>query len=111
VRLHYRLQSRSTALARFYAVTFLPKLLSNAERVNFDFLPPRDFVCALVQSAMMGAAERNRELIADLPSHGAWLCETQMVCIGRTSTTHQAGLRSDECPMVFVSLAPDLAKG
>jgi hypothetical protein len=59
----------------------------------------------------MDAAEWNRELITDLAPHRSRLREAQMMRIRRASSAHQAGLRSDERPVILVSLAPDLAKG
>ena len=45
---------------------------------------------------MMAAAERHRELIADLAAERPWLGKAQMVRIGGRATANQTGLLDDE---------------
>ena len=54
---------------------------------------------------MVGAAERHREFVADLLSHGVGLRELQMMRIGRGPAADQAGLGGDEPKMVGVTPA------
>jgi hypothetical protein len=42
-----------------------PKGTSRSGRVNTGFLPPRCFIAAAMDFAMMSSTERNGELIAD----------------------------------------------
>ncbi len=92
-------------------MTFVPKPLRDIERGQVEFLPPSRLVAAQVKLTMMDPAERDGELIAHLAAQRARLCETKMVRVGGTSSTHEARLRGDESPMVFVPLAPHFAKG
>ena|SRR5215207_461154 len=57
----------------------------------------------------MHTAERNRELVADLPAQRSGLSEAEMVGICRLSTAHEAGLRGDKRQMVLVPSPARLA--
>jgi hypothetical protein len=59
-----------------------PKARSNCDRIGADFLPPGAFVANAVDGAMMAAAKRHRELIADLAAERPRLHEAQMVRVG-----------------------------
>jgi hypothetical protein len=56
-----------------------PELSGDRSWNNFDRLPPGLFIAAAVQIAMVQAAQRNGELVADLPAQGARLSEAEMV--------------------------------
>ena len=71
--------------------------------------PPRDFIAAIVQLAMMPTTQRYRELVADLASHGAGLGEPQMVGVGGASSTDQAGLRCNKLEVGSVAEPTRLA--
>src|SRR6185437_11655045 len=60
-------------------VGFQPELASNDSRLDPDSRPPFDFRRRPVQFPMMGAAERNRELVTDLLSKPSRLREPQMM--------------------------------
>jgi hypothetical protein len=53
---------------------------------------PIDFLAGAVQFAMMRAAERDREFIADLLSKSARLRKAQMVRVAGLSAADKAGL-------------------
>ena len=50
-----------------------PKLPGDTEGVNFDFIPPSNFVSGLMQLPVMAPAERDRKLVAHLDAQRAWL--------------------------------------
>ena len=52
---------------------------------------------------MMTTAERNRELIADLPAEGRRLCKTEMMRISGTPAANQAWLLGDRFHMLPVT--------
>ena len=65
--------------------------------------PPGDLVAEAVDFAVMGSAQRYRELIADLAAHRARLREFQMVGVGGTSRADQTRLRCHEFEVGFVT--------
>src|SRR6185312_17174449 len=60
---------------------------------------------------VMDTAERHRKLITHLEPQSTRLGKTQMMRIGRTPPTDQAGLRGDQRPVILVASAARLAKG
>jgi len=57
-------------------VALVPKLFGDLQWLNLHFMPPGHFVTRLMQLLVMITAERHRELIANLETQGAGLCET-----------------------------------
>ena len=55
---------------------------------------------------MMGAAERHRELIADLEAEAPGLREAQVMGVRRLAPTNHAGLRGDKLAVTFVAPPP-----
>jgi hypothetical protein len=67
--------------------------------------PPFLFVIAsAMQIAMVDAAQRHCELIADLAPKRAQLPEPDVMGIGRTPAADKARLRAHEVPMRFIAL-------
>ena len=58
---------------------------------------------------MMGPAERDRELIADLAPHRAGLGEPKMVGVSGPSPANQTRLRCNELEMAFIAMPTRLA--
>ena len=85
-----------------------PKLVSHAHRLDAELPPPSDLVAGPMQIAMMGTAERHRELIADLEAKASWLREAQVVGIRRLASANHAGLRGDKLAVTFVAPPPRL---
>ena len=56
-----------------------------------------------MQLAMMGAAERHRELIADLEAEASGLREAQVMGIRRLAAANHTGLCGDKLAMAFVA--------
>ena len=61
--------------------------------------------------AMMAAAERDRELIADLAAQRPMLGEAQMMGIGRPAAANQTGLLGDKPNVVAVAYPARLGMG
>jgi hypothetical protein len=83
-------------------VGFEPQRTSGGGRINASFFPPLRFIAAAVDFAMVTAAERNSELIADLAAKCPALHKPEMMGIGRLSPADQArmlGDRSDVIPV------------
>src|ERR1700690_2888278 len=60
---------------------------------------------------MMGTAEWDGELVADLAAERFWLSEADVVGVGGEGTTDQAWLRGDVAEMILVAKATRLAEG
>src|SRR5258708_1762534 len=56
-----------------------------------------------MQLAMMGAAERHRELVTDLEAETSGLREAQVMGIRRLTAANHTGLCSDKFAMTFVA--------
>ncbi len=52
---------------------------------------------------MVRAAERHRELIADLEAEAAWLRKAQVMGVRRLAAANNAGLRGYELAVSFVA--------
>ena len=83
----------------------------NLDRIDPHVVPPGCLVAASVKLAMMGAAKRHREVIADLASHGPRLGKANVMSIGGRGAAQQAGLRGDVAEMLLVADAQGLAEG
>src|SRR5690242_13258244 len=71
---------------------FFPKASRNFQGIHSVTIPPRTFVAGLVQLPVMPAAKRYSELIAYLEANSSWLCEPQVMRIGRLPATDEARL-------------------
>jgi hypothetical protein len=89
----------------------LPKFSRDPERIDWVLCPPRRFVAAHVEFAVVNAAEGHREFVTDLAPERGRLGETNMMRIGRLSPTHEARVRRNKRPMIRVALASGLAEG
>ena len=74
-------------------------------------MPPGTFVANAVDGAMMAAAERHRELIADLTAERPRLHEAQMMGVAGRAAADQAGLRSHEPQVLLVAVAARFGDG
>lgn len=82
-----------------------PQCASIHAWIDTDLRPPSSFITAVMDFAMMSAAQRDRELVADLAAKGRRLREPQMVSIGRTPTAHEAGLLGNRFDVLAVANA------
>ncbi len=83
----------------------LPKFLGEWERCDLQIGPPSFFVAMTMQILVVGATERNCELVADFAAQGPGLGELQMVGIGRGLLADETGLSADEQEMRLAALA------
>jgi len=60
---------------------FFPKPPRGFQGIDLYALPPRNFVAGLVQLAMMTAAQRHGELVADLKTERSRLRKAQVMWI------------------------------
>ena len=65
------------------AMAFAPELLGNEARINAERLPPRSLVPAVVEIAMVRAAERDSELVAHLAPERPRLSKAEVMSVGR----------------------------
>jgi hypothetical protein len=83
----------------------IPEFLSNAERIDACCPPPCLFVADPMHCTVVHAAERDRELVARLPSERSWLRITQMVRVRRLPTADKASLPGDIAKVILVPMA------
>ena len=62
-------------------VCISPQALSSSQSIDAKLLPPRDFITATVNFAMVGPAQGNNELIAHLAPEGSGLREPKVMRI------------------------------
>ena len=89
----------------------LPQLSGNSDRVKFELFPPCRFVASPMKGTMVGAAERNRELVADPAAQGSRLHEPQMMSVRRSPSAQQARLRRHELQVRTIAVAARFAQG
>ena len=68
--------------------------------------PPRGLIAATVHVAMVAAAERDGELVADLSAQRAALGEAQVMGVTGLPAADQAGLLCDEPEVIAVTNTP-----
>jgi len=72
-------------------------------RINAALPPPRGFVAAAVNLAMMSAAEWHSELVTGLSPQCATLREAKVVGIGGLSTANQARALGNEFDVISIA--------
>ena len=89
---------------------FEPQRACGAARIESELLPPCRFIPLTMHFTMMSAAQRDRELIADLAAEGAGLRKANMMGIAGLAPAHEARLQAYEVPMLLVAIAPWLTE-
>ena len=89
----------------------LPQPVRNRHCVDAGGRPPRRLVAMPVKGTMMGAAERDRELIADPSTQSLGLHESQVMGVARLPPAKKAGLQRHELQMGTIAIAARLAQG
>jgi hypothetical protein len=84
-------------------MAFEPQRAGRDRRVNTGLLPPFSFVAVPMEFAMMTAAERNGEFIADLAAERLALHKSEMMRICRPPAADQAGMLGDISDMIPVT--------
>jgi hypothetical protein len=83
----------------------LPQLAGGRERIDAGSLPPRPLIAGAAHCAVMGAAERNRELVAGLAAECRRLHLAQVMRVGWLAAPDEAGLLRHEPQVVAVAVA------
>src|SRR6266536_283508 len=89
----------------------LPELAGNLDRVDPSRLPPQQLVARAVELAVVQAAERNGEFVADLAPEGELLGDAYVVRLGGPAPANQAVSRSDVLEVIFIAKAPGFPEG
>jgi hypothetical protein len=87
----------------------LPQLSGRSDGVEIDRFPPLRFIASVMEDTMVGAAERNRELVADAAAQRAWLGESQMMGVRRPPSAQETWLRRYELEMLTIAVAARFA--
>src|SRR5262249_25889587 len=85
----------------------LPELSGDLDRIDPSRFPPQRLVARAVELAVVQAAERNGEFVADLPAEGEPLGKPHMVRLGGLAPANEAGSGSDVLEMSLIPKAPD----
>src|SRR4051794_31579280 len=80
-----------------------PELERRLGRIEIACDPPGFLVAAVVQLAMMRAAQRDGELVADLTTESSGLSEAEVMGVARLPPAHQAGLCGDIRQMIRIA--------
>src|SRR6266536_165796 len=89
----------------------LPELAGNLDRVDPSRLPPQQLVARAVELAVVQAAERNGEFVADLAPEGEPLGEAHVVRLGGLAPANEAGSGRDVLEVIFIAKAPGFPEG
>jgi hypothetical protein len=74
------------------AVRLVPERVGYFEGVDFAGFPPGYFVAGLMKLAVVTAAKRHGELIADLEAERPWLGKAKVMRVGGLAAANKAGL-------------------
>src|SRR5262245_40261279 len=96
-------QCRSSGPPLAQSARLLPEPASNLDRVNTGVPPPRALVARAMHRTMMPAAERDRELIADLAAEGTGLREPEMMGVRGLAAAQQTRLLGDVAKVLPVA--------
>src|SRR6266571_2563894 len=88
-----------------------PEHACDRERFDFGRSPPRDLAAMAVKLAVMQAAKRNRELIADLATERPRLRKAQMMRLGWQACADEAGLSRYKFPVKLIAQANVFGQG
>ena len=97
---------RSLRLPPVYSMGLFPEPAGDLDRINIGLLPPRALVACAMHCPMMPAAERDRELIADLAAKRTGLGKSEVVGIGGLTAAHETRLLGDVAQVLPVAIAP-----
>ena len=84
-------------------MAFEPKRPRRSGRIGAGISPPGSFIAAAVDLAMVPAAQRNNEFIADLPAERPALRKAKMMGICWPSPADQARMLGDKLDVIPVT--------
>ena len=88
-----------------------PEGCCNGKGIDSLLVPPGAFIAAPMQFAMMEPANRNGELVADLPPQRSLLGKLEVMGIRRTPSANETRLTGHKPQMIAISFAYRLADG
>jgi len=88
-----------------------PQFSRGLRRINPGTAPPRRFIAMAMEFAMMTAAKRDGELVANFAAQCAALGKAQVVGVAGLPAAEQAGLLRDEPEVIAVADTPWLREG
>jgi hypothetical protein len=88
---------------RRFWMRLLPQSLGKWHGIDFEALPPGQFIARLMQLPVMATAKRHSELVADFETERPGLREPQVMRIRRLPPADEARLRGDKPQMGFVT--------
>ena len=88
-----------------------PQLTGACKGIDTGPTPPRRLIAMPMQFAMMTAAERDGEFVADLAGERPALGKAQVMGVARLPAADQTGLLGDEAHVVAITNAPRLGVG
>jgi hypothetical protein len=88
-----------------------PQRASRDDRIDPGFAPPRRFITAAVNLAMVTSTQWNGELVADLAPKCPALRESEMMGVCRQAAANETRMPGNEFDMMLVANAPRLRPG
>ncbi len=82
---------------------FKPECAGRDRRIDSYVPPPRDFIAAVMDLAMVSATQWNGELIADFTAESATLCKSEVVGICGAATTNETRVLSDSFDVIPIA--------
>ncbi len=83
-----------------------PKFVSDAHWLDAELPPPSHFIAGPMQVAMMRAAQRHREFIADLEAKASGLGKAQVMSVRWLAAANHTGLCGDKLAVTLVAPPP-----
>jgi len=105
LRFDQLLHFHSHTSVQFDAARLRPKLARDFGRVDAGCVEPGLLVAGAMDGAVVDAAKRYRELVADLAAERTWLRKPEVVGITGFSRTNQASLLGDKPQVLLVATA------
>ena len=92
-------------------MTLLPKSFGDLQGIDLQIFPKSGFVPGLMNLAVVSAAERDGELVADLATERLRLAKAEVMRVSRLAAADQAGLGGNKSQMSLVAKAFWLSEG
>jgi hypothetical protein len=92
-------------------MTLLPKSFGDLQGIDLQIFPKSGFVPGLMNLAVVSAAERDGELVADLATERLRLAKAQVMRVSWLAAADQAGLGGNKSQMSLVAETFWLAEG
>jgi hypothetical protein len=94
----------------FVQARILPKCAGDDDRIKPDRFPPCRLIAPAMEDPMVGAAERNRELVADPAAQRPRLRKSQVMGVRWPASAQEARLRGYELEVRTITIAARFAQ-